>query len=109
MPTGARCAPAFFQRIAEFLATPLDQNPDIKVAGFSDHESILSYMDDITILTNQTYQHHIEVLCRFLYKVIYHGFTLNLEKGQFLRTSVKLLGHTGGEAVSARPPSMCSR
>ncbi len=49
-------------------------------------------MDDITILTNLTnltYQHHIEVLARFLDKVIYHGFTLNLEKCQFLRTSVR--------------------
>ncbi len=86
MPMGARCAPAFCQRVAKFLATPLDQNADIKVAGFSDQEFILSYMDDITILTNQTYRHHIEVLCRFLDKVIYHGCTLNLEKCQFFRT-----------------------
>ena len=80
MPMGARCAPAFFQRVAEFLATPLGQNPDIKVAGFSDAEAILSYMDDITILTSGTYQHHIAVLSRFLDKIIHHGFTLNLEK-----------------------------
>jgi hypothetical protein len=96
MPMGARCAPTFCQRVAEFLATPRDQNPDIKVAGFSDKESIFSYMDVNTILTNQTYRHHIKGLCRFLDKVIYHGFTLNLEKCQFLRTSVKLLRHTVG-------------
>jgi hypothetical protein len=105
MPMGARCAPAFIQRVAEFLATPLGQHPDIKVAGFSQNESNLSYTADITILTNLTYQHHIEVLSRFLDKVIYHGFTLNLEECQFLRTSVKLLGHTVGQP----DPGLCAQ
>jgi hypothetical protein len=66
------------------------------VAGFSDSEAILSYMDNITILTNVTYQHHIGVLSRFFDKIIQQGFTLNLENCQFLRTSVKLLGHIVG-------------
>ncbi len=44
------------------------------------------------------------MLCRFLDRVIYHGFTLNFEKCQFLRTSVKRLGHTVGRAgVSPTP------
>ncbi len=90
MPMGARCAPAFFQRVAEFLATPRGQNADIKVGGFSDSEAILSYTADITILTNRTCQHHIGVLSKLLDKIIYHGFTLNLGKCQFLRTSVKM-------------------
>jgi hypothetical protein len=76
----------------------------MKVAVYSDKESILSYMDDIMILTNQSYQHHIEVLSRFLVKVVCHGFTLKLEECQFLRLSVKLLGHTVGRAwVSPNP------
>jgi hypothetical protein len=104
MPMGARCAPAFFQRVAEFLASPLGQNPDIKVSGFSDSESILSYMDDITIRTNGTDQHHIGVLLWFLDKIIHHGFTLNLKQCQFLRTSAKLLGHIVGRmGVSPTP------
>ncbi len=93
---GARCAPAFFQRVAESLAMPLGQNPDIKVAGFADSEAILSYLDDITILSNGTYQHHIGLLSKFLDKIIHHGITLNLEKCQFLRTSVNLLAHIVG-------------
>jgi hypothetical protein len=92
MPMGARCAPAFFQRVAEFLATPLGQNLDIKVAGFTGgSHGVFSYLDDITILSNGTYQHHIGLISKFLDKIIHHGFTLNLEKCQFLRTSVKLL------------------
>ncbi len=80
----------------------LCQSPYITVAGLSDSESILSYMDDITILKNQTY--HIGSLTKFLDKIIYHGFTLNLEKCQLLRTSVKLLGvMVGRVGVSLTP------
>ena len=44
------------------------------------------------------------MLSRFLDTIIHHGFTLNLEKCQFLRTSVKLLGHIVGRmGVSPTP------
>ncbi len=69
---GARCAPAFFQQVAEFLATPLGQNRDIKVAGFTGGSH--------GVLSNGTYQHHIGLISKFLDKIIHHGFTLNLEK-----------------------------
>ncbi len=79
-------------------------NPVIKVAGFSDSEAILSYLDDITILSNGAYQHHIGLIFKFLDKIIHHGFTLNLEKCEILRTSVKLLGHIVGRmGVSPTP------
>ncbi len=44
------------------------------------------------------------MLCSFLDKIIFHHFTLNLEKCQVLRTSVQLLGKTvGRQGISPTP------
>ncbi len=55
MPMGARCALKFFQRFAEFLAAPMDQTP-----------SILCYMDDITLVTRESFEFNIAYIGKFL-------------------------------------------
>ena len=101
---GVRTAPEFFQRISEYLCTPSLQNPNITVAGESQAESYLAYLDDLTVATKGTWQEHVASLGRFLDRLIHHGFTLNLEKCCFLKTRVKLLGHTvSREGISATP------
>ncbi len=37
---------------------------------------------------------YIQYIGKFFDKIIYHGFTLNLEKCRFLKTSIQILGHT---------------
>ena len=80
MPMGARCAPKFFQRCAEFLAAPMDQTPGITIAGATADAATLCYMDDITLVTRGSFEFHIAYIGQFLDKLIHHGFTLNLDK-----------------------------
>ena len=109
MPLGARCAPIFFQRCAEFLAAPMDQTPGITIAGATADAATLCYMDDITLVTRGSFEFHIAYIGQFLDKLIHHGFTLNLEKCRFLQTSIKLLGHTVGRAGVSPTPSYVAK
>ena len=58
----------------------------------------------LTVATRGTGQEHGASMGRFLDLLIHHGFTLNLETCCFLKTRVKLLGHTvSHEGISATP------
>ena len=104
LPMGARCAPQFFQRCAEFLAAPQLKGPGVTIDEATEDEATLCYLDDITLVTRGTYQQHIAYLGKFLDKLIYHGFTLNLEKCRFLKISIELLGHcVGRDGISPTP------
>ncbi len=70
----------------------MDQAPSITVAGATTDAATLTYTEDITLVTKETYQFHIQYIGQFLDKIIHHGFTLNLEKCRLLQTSIQLLG-----------------
>jgi hypothetical protein len=82
----------------------MDQAPGITIAAANPDAETLTYMDDITLMTKGTYQLHIQYSGQFLDKIIHHGFALNLEKCQFLQTSIQVLGYTVGRlGVSPTP------
>jgi hypothetical protein len=104
LPMGARQAPAFFQRCIEWVCRPHSQEPGIQVALDSDSEAWVAYLDDLTVCTTGSWLEHVQSLDRFMERLVFHGFTLNLQKCVFLRTSMKLLGHVvGREGISASP------
>ena len=104
MCMGAQSAPAFFQRIAEWLTSPAWQHPGLTTAGGTADEKVLSYLDDLTVCTRGSWETHLDALGRFLDRLAYHGFTLRLDKCVFFRSRIKLLGHVvSRDGISASP------
>ena len=69
-------------------------------------EFLTSYVDD-KLLASETFEKHLEYLDQLLTKLKEVGFTLNLEKCEFLKKEVKFLGFfIGGEGVRVDPEKL---
>lgn len=80
MPQGICNAPATFQRLME------------KCMGSMAFTDVLVYLDDLLIFS-RTLEEHEEKLEKVLTRLREYGLRLNPDKCQFLRPSVKCLGH----------------
>ena len=91
MPQGITNAPATFQRMME------------KCLGDMVFTDVLVYLDDLLIFSS-TLEEHLERLDKVLTRLEQYGLKLNPEKCQFVRPSVKCLGHIiSKEGVSTDP------
>jgi len=55
-------------------------------------DNIRNYVDDILIVS-PSFEEHIEHLTKIFQNLLVHGATLNFDKCQFFKSSVKFLGH----------------
>ena len=81
LPFGMKTSPTEFQNAVESALRPLIDTGNVKV-----------YIDDIIIAT-ETIPSHLLFLRRVFRSLRDSGLYLNIQKSQFVRTSVKYLGH----------------
>lgn len=80
MPFGLTNAPATQQRLVDLLFGPEFEN------------RVFCYLDDI-IIVSDSFQSHVSLLLRVLGKLKTANLTVNFEKCQFFRDSLKYLGY----------------
>ena len=91
MPQGLCNAPASFQRLME------------RCIGDMAFTDVIVYLDDLLVFS-KTLDEHEEKLDRVLARLQEYGLKLNPEKCQFVRKSVKCLGHViSAEGVQTDP------
>lgn len=92
LPFGLKNSPAIFQRV---LSNVIRENNLDKFCS--------NYIDDI-IIFSETFQNHIQHICKLLKVLLEEGFRVKLEKCDFAKQSVKYLGHILG-INTVRPSS----
>lgn len=80
VPFGLTNSPAVFMRAMSHVVRGMNK------------KNVMVFMDDILIATT-TIEENLSILCDFLKRLRSIGMTLNLEKCEFLRTTVNYLGH----------------
>lgn len=80
MPFGLHSAPATFQRILD------------NVIGPELHPKVFAYLDDIIVL-GKTFTEHLDMLQIVFKRLLSANLQINFEKCEFMRTSLKYLGH----------------
>jgi hypothetical protein len=79
-----------------------------RIFGPETHGYLCQYIDDLYIHTN-SYEEHLERVEFVLRRLSENGFTINLNKCKFFRTSIEFLGHIiGNKGVSPDPDRIAS-
>ena len=79
LPMGIMCAPDIFQEKMSTLMQHL--------------EYVVTYLDDLLVLTTKSYDEHLERLSKVLERLSTAGLRINVEKSCFCHTSVEYLGY----------------
>ena len=80
LPMGVACSPDIFQSKMNGL--------------FSDLEYVLAYIDDLLVLTTDSFEDHLEKLDGVLQRLRDAGLQVNAAKSNFAATEIEYLGYT---------------